>query len=86
MYYVYVLQSKKNKKWYTGYTSDLQKRFREHNDGRNKYTKGRGPFVLIYYEAYKEGDDARSREGQLKSGPGKAYLRRRIKHFLALSG
>lgn len=85
-YYVYVLQSKKNNKWYTGFTSDLRKRFNEHNNNMSTYTRGRGPFELIYYEAYRNREDAISREEQLKSGPGKAYLRQRIKRFLSLSG
>lgn len=85
-YYVYVLQSKKNKKWYTGFTSDLRKRFYQHNNNMSTYTKGRGPFDLIYFEAYRNQDDARSREKQLKSGPGRAYLKQRTKRFLSLSG
>lgn len=85
-YYVYVLRSVKNSKWYTGFTNNLRKRFREHNEGKSIYTKGRGPFELIYYEAYRTEEDARSRERQLKSGPGRAYLRQRIKRFLTLSG
>lgn len=85
-YYVYILRSKASGKWYTGYTSDLRKRFKEHNEGKSTYTKKRGPYELIYYEAYKNKDDARSRELQIKSGTGKAYLRKRINRFLSLSG
>jgi len=85
-YYVYILRSKKDGKWYTGFTSDLRKRFYEHNIGESAATKHRGPFELIYYEAYKNRADARSREKQIKSGQGKAYLRQRIKRFLTLSG
>lgn len=85
-YYVYVLRSRKNKAWYTGLTADLRKRFREHNDGISSYTKGRGPFELVCYEAYRNKTDARSREKQLKSGQGKTYLKKRIKRFLTLSG
>lgn len=85
-YYVYVLRSKKSTMWYTGFTSDLRKRFKEHNNGENTYTKKRGPFELIYYEAHKNKTDARSREKQLKSGQGRAYLKQRIKRFLTLSG
>jgi len=48
MYYTYILQSKKDGKWYTGFTSDLRKRFNEHNNGKNISTKSRGPFILIY--------------------------------------
>jgi putative endonuclease len=51
MYYVYVIQSKKDKQFYTGFTRDLENRIREHNKGRVSSTKERGPFELIYYEA-----------------------------------
>lgn len=61
MYYTYVLQSHQNKRLYTGYTSDLRKRFKEHNDGKSSYTKNRGPYELIYYEACLNKEDARSR-------------------------
>ena len=47
---VYVLQSIKTKRWYTGFTNELRKRFKEHNDNKVFSTKGRGPFKLIYYE------------------------------------
>jgi putative endonuclease len=49
MYYVYVIQSKKDKQFYTGFTRDLENRIREHNEGRVSSTKERGPFELIYY-------------------------------------
>lgn len=85
-YYAYVLRSKTDGNWYTGFTSDLRKRFYQHNHGKSFHTKGRGPFELIYYECYRNQDDAKSRELQLKSGQGKAYLRARLKRFLSLSG
>jgi len=86
-YYVYVLRSQKNNRWYIGFTMDLRKRFKEHNEGKyNSWTKGRGPFELIYYEAYRNKTDAQSREKQLKSGQGRVYLKQRIKRFLTLSG
>jgi len=49
-------------------------------------TKGRGPFELIYYEACINEQDARTREKYLKSGPGKHYLKNRLKRFLSLTG
>lgn len=85
-YHVYVLRSKKNNKFYIGYINDLRKRFKDHNSGKSGYTKSRGPYELIYYESYRNKEDARSRELQLKSGTGKAYLKKRIKRFLSLSG
>lgn len=86
MYYTYLLLSKQDNRWYTGYTGDLQKRFKEHNEGRNFSTKNRGPFELIYYEACVNEEDAQAREKFLKSGPGKKFLKNRLKRFLLLTG
>lgn len=85
-YFVYLLFSKKDKRWYTGCTHDLRKRFREHNDNKVPATKGRGPFVLIYYEACLNKTDAFTRERYLKTGMGKRYLKNRLKRFLSLTG
>lgn len=85
-YYVYVLQSEKSKRLYTGFTNDLRKRFKEHNDGKSTYTKHRGPYKLIYYEACLDKDDARSRELYFKSGKGKRHLKSRLKRFLFHTG
>jgi len=82
MFYTYVLQSQKNNKWYIGYTSDLRKRFKQHNEGKSTYTKGRGPYKIMYYEACLNEDDARSRELYLKTGIGRRYLNARLKRFL----
>ena len=82
MFYTYVLQSQKSGKIYIGYTNDLRKRFKEHNDGKSTYTKGRGPYKIIYYEACLNKDDARSRELYLKTGIGRRYLNARLKRFL----
>ncbi|MFH0839680.1 MAG: type II secretion system protein GspG [Candidatus Omnitrophota bacterium] len=86
MFYTYVMQRKKDNKWYTGYTKDLRKRFQEHSDNKVFATKGRGPFDLVYYEACINEEDARMREKYLKSGMGKRYLKNRMKRFLSLTG
>jgi len=86
MYYVYILQSKKDSRFYTGYTHDLRKRFSERENGIAQSTKGRGPFILIYYEACIDKNDAKARELFLKSGMGKRYIRNRCKRFLSLTG
>ena len=85
MFYVYILQSEKDGKWYTGSTNNLRKRFKQHSEGAEEraWTKGRGPFKLIYYEACLNDQDARSREKYLKSGRGKLYLKKRLKRFLS---
>lgn len=84
-YYVYVLKSLKDGKWYIGYTSDLRKRFVEHSKNIRGWTKGRGPFEIIYYEASLDEKDARSRELYLKTGMGRRYLNNRLKRFLSLT-
>jgi len=86
MQYVYVIRSKKDKKWYTGCAKDVRKRFNEHNEGKVVSTKGRGPFELIYYEASVSKEDAFAREKYLKTGMGKRYLKNRLKRFLSLTG
>lgn len=86
MFYTYVLKSGKDDSWYTGSTNDLRKRFKQHQGGKSTYTKSRGPFTLIYYEACLYELDARSREKYLKSGMGKRYLKNRLKRFLSLTG
>ena len=86
MFFTYVIQSKKDGRFYTGSTSDLRKRLNEHNTGKVRSTKSRGPFVLIYYEACLDKQDALAREKYLKSGMGKRYLKNRLKRFLSLTG
>ncbi|OGY64033.1 MAG: excinuclease ABC subunit C [Candidatus Harrisonbacteria bacterium RIFCSPLOWO2_02_FULL_41_13b] len=86
MFYVYVIRSKKNHRWYTGYTADLRKRFKEHNLNLHGFTKNRGPWEIIYYEACYNDEDAKLRERYLKSGMGKRYLNTRLKRFLSLTG
>ena len=82
MYYVYVLLSEKNGHFYTGSTSDLKRRFEEHNSGKVKSTSDRKPFKLVYYEGCLNEYDARRRERYLKSGMGKKYLKNRLKSYL----
>ncbi|MBI4137994.1 MAG: GIY-YIG nuclease family protein [Candidatus Wildermuthbacteria bacterium] len=47
MYYVYILQSLKNNSLYIGYTADLKKRFKEHNNGESLATRPFRPYKLI---------------------------------------
>ena len=86
MYYTYVIQNQKSKYWYTGSTNDLRKRLKQHNGGKSTWTKARGPWDLIYYEASLNEQDARSREKYLKTGMGKRYLKNRLRRFLSLTG
>ncbi|MCF8119871.1 MAG: GIY-YIG nuclease family protein [Deltaproteobacteria bacterium] len=48
-YYVYILQSEKDSTYYVGSTQDLESRLERHNQGRSKYTKGKGPWKIDIY-------------------------------------
>lgn len=85
-YYVYVIQSLRDKKFYTGWTNNLVNRIKKHNKGLVISTKYRRPFRLIYYEACLNKDDAIKREKYLKSAWGKRYLKNRLKNYLTGRG
>ena len=78
MFYVYVLQNQTRDQIYIGYTEDLKRRYREHQQlQRHKGWK------LIYYEAFLSQQDAMERERKLKSyGAALHGLKQRIKRSL----
>ena len=84
MFYVYILKSKKDNKLYIGYTENLRRRISEHTRGESYNTKYRLPVELIYYESYKNIDDAKDREKSFKNS-GSVYngLVKRIKRSIS---
>ena len=83
MYYVYVLKSQKWSKQYIGFTNNLEKRVKEHNEKNTKSTRYGIPWKLVYYEAFLSREDAVKRELQLKKyGSAFGFLKRRIKQSL----
>ena len=82
MFYIYILQSLKNKSLYIGYTTDLKKRFNEHNRGESLATKPFRPYRLIFYEAFIHKKDAKNRELYLKSGWGFRSIKKILKSCL----
>ena len=81
MYFVYVLLDKRNN-FYIGFSKDLKKRIIDHKKGKVFATKSKLPLALIYYESCINKFDATKREKYLKSGPGRKYLKYRIKNYL----
>jgi putative endonuclease len=65
--YVYILECA-DKSFYIGVTNDVERRFNEHQNGRNEecYTYKRRPVTLVYYESYRDYKQAIRREKQLK--------------------
>ena len=82
MFYTYVLESLKDKKFYTGSTLNIVSRLERHNRGLESATKFRRPFKIIYYEGCLNRKDAIRREMYLKTSWGKRYIKGRIKEYL----
>ncbi len=81
MFFVYVIQSKVRGSLYVGFTGNLTKRLKEHNQGLNFSTKPYRPWSLIYYEACLNQQDAKRREGYFKTSQGQRLLKRRLKEY-----
>ncbi len=81
-HFVYVLESKVDKSWYIGYTTDVARRLTEHNTSKNISTKTKKPWQILYFEAYRDKRNALGREKFLKSGSGHTFLKKQHKHYL----
>jgi putative endonuclease len=82
MHYVYILRSFKDKGLYIGLTSNLKKRFKEHQNGKSLSTKGRAPFELIHYQAFNNKKDAIATEKYLKTTRGWERIHRMLENTI----
>ena len=78
MFYTYVLWSEKLKKRYVGCAEVPKERLFQHNKGKNRFTRGGIPWILIYTEEFATLSEARKRELFFKSGTGRAWLDREL--------
>lgn len=75
MNYTYIVRCSDDS-LYTGWTNDLEKRMKDHNDGRGaKYTKPRRPVILAYYEEFSTKEEAMRREWEIKQMTRREKLR-----------
>lgn len=81
MFIVYVLKSCNYKKSYTGFTSDIVERYKEHNSEHVGYTNKYRPWYIIHMEKYENREDAIKREKYLKTLTGRKFLRKIFKDF-----
>ncbi|NOT49890.1 MAG: GIY-YIG nuclease family protein [Chitinophagaceae bacterium] len=77
-YYVYILRSKKDNKYYIGSTSDVHARLNFHNAGLQRSTKSRVPFELVLIEEWDTKEEALKREKQIKNWKGGEAFRKLI--------
>ncbi len=66
-YFTYILNSESRNLLYIGSTNNLEDRLHRHNNNRNLYTKGKGPWVLIYSQSFDTRSEAVRLERFLKS-------------------
>jgi putative endonuclease len=78
MYFVYIIESEKSKRFYIGQTEDIDKRVLRHNKGRNLSTKGYIPWVLKWWKEFETRSDAIKVETELK----RIKKREGIKNFV----
>jgi len=67
-WFVYIAQSQRSVSVYTGMTSNPVRRLQQHNDGTGaKFTRGRGPWEIVYLEEVPDKSSALRREREIKS-------------------
>jgi len=74
MFYVYILKSAKNGKYYIGSTKDLSGRLRAHNSGKVRSTKNLTPMDIVHFEDYSANIEARRREIEIKRKKSIRYI------------
>lgn len=78
MFFVYILKSENNHKYYTGQTDDIDRRLREHNSGKGNYSSRYAPWKLVYSEQYGTRELALRRERYLKSAAGRKWIKKNV--------
>jgi putative endonuclease len=77
--YLYLIESLSVRRGrYVGMTTDLKRRFRQHNEGKSFHTAKFGPWKLVSYIAFTDRATAEGFEFYLKSGSGHAFARKRL--------
>ncbi|HNW99604.1 MAG TPA: GIY-YIG nuclease family protein, partial [Bacteroidales bacterium] len=78
-FFVYVLKSVSSGKHYTGQTNDIHRRIYEHNaEILGKFTKNKGPWILIFSKEFDSRAEAMQYEKYLKSGVGRDFLKNNV--------
>ena len=79
MFFVYILKSEKNGKYYVGSTGNLKGRLKKHNSGEVKSTKGLIPLKIVHVENYSTNNEAKKRESYIKKRKSRKYIESLIK-------
>ncbi len=71
---VYLLFSKKTNKYYIGKTIDIARRFKEHNNGEEIYTRTGSPWELVGTIECENGSESAKLENKLKKSKNRKYI------------
>jgi putative endonuclease len=75
---VYALKNLQNDEVYVGMSKFPEKRLKEHNSGKNRYTKAFMPWTVFFIEEFPNYEQARVREKYLKTATGKRFLKKAL--------
>ena len=78
MYFVYILQSEKDRSLYVGATENVKQRIADHNNGKAKYSNSKHPYVLKWFCGFPNKQLALAFEKYLKQGSGFAFARKHL--------
>jgi len=79
MFYVYLIQSEVDSSFYIGYTSNLELRIKQHNNGESIYSRRKKPWKMVYSEEFENKTFALKRERFLKKQKNKDFYYQLIK-------
>jgi putative endonuclease len=79
MFYVYLIQSEVDSSFYIGYTSNLELRRKQHNNGETIYSSRKKPWFLVYSEVFENKTLALKRERFLKKQKNRDFYYQLIK-------
>jgi len=85
MVQMYALYNNVNSEIYIGITQDLERRLKEHNSGKNRYTKAFKPLKVFYTEIFDDYNSARQREIYFKTTKGRRELRKKLADYNLLN-
>ena len=74
MFYTYIIESV-SKSWYYGHTNNVELRLHQHNTGQSKWTKGKGPWRVIFLRPFASNLEANRFELYLKKLKNKGYIK-----------
>ncbi len=78
-FFVYIIQSKSNGRYYIGSTQDVDARLQRHNQGRSSYTKAHRPWKLVYTEQFDNRSKALDREYEIKNRKSRKFIEKLVR-------